>query len=458
MSKNTLRFRCEFRALKIGFLAIAFALPLLIVPGFAQTEQINSWIGEDGDYSDAANWETGAVPERDEAAAFAPQGPITVTLGEDATVGSLMVNGVADGDGNPQVNFDLAGYRLMVGSDETPSNNSLPAFYLQSFPDTGSRTVMIKNGGVVVSGVVTLSNMPNDEFSLVIVGQGGELRSAGGSIGNVGRGKVSITDGGKWFTEGVIYLGRTGLSAEGVVQLKGKDSEWNALGESGTTRQLAGIGAAGAGTLEITEGASMHAYVVQLAGHQSHMETPGGDGRGTVLVKDQGSSLQCAYLYVGGGKNRVMDAKTTAGGAGSVTVADHGTVEVGQLQVFPFSTLSFEGGTISVTGFFEEKTMALSVFEPGSILGYRLAKPGLPAPFTVTDLTIDQVKLDIVLGEEFVASPGQVFSLVRYGGQLTGTFAGLANGATLTAGSYTLAIDYGTPAERTITLKVVSGR
>lgn len=202
----------------------------------------------------------------------------------------------------------------------------------------------------------------------------------------------------------------------------------------------------------------MHAYVVQLAGHQSHMETPDGDGRGTVLIKDQGSSLQCAYLYVGGGKDRVNDAETPAGGVGSVTVADQGTMEAGQLRVFPFSTVTFAGGTISVTGFFQEKTMTSSVFEPGSVLGYRLGKAGLPAPFTATDLTINQVKLDIALGEGFLASPGQVFPLISYSGDLTGTFAGLANGATLKAGSSTLVIDYGTPAEKTITLKVVSGQ
>jgi len=427
--------------------ALVFAV--LLIPMQSRAEKRVDWIAGDGDFNEAGNWADGVTPGPTDIATFSPQGSINVSLKQDAAVAAIENNGVSPEEKGSDVAFDLGGKTLTIGVPD--SESKLLPLYVQSQGVTGIRKVTFKEGSVVVNGVVTLSNVPSEDPAILVVGKGAELLSFGGGIGNVGKGELVIEDGGVWITEKAVRIGRTG-QANGLVRLTGSGSEWNALGKGESSGDLIGIGSAGTGSLEILEGAKVRANIVQLAAHQTHAETPPGDGRGTLLVKNKGSSLECATLYVGGGVDRANRPPAVVGGVGSVILEDQGLVQASALWVFPFSTLSFAGGTLALSS---NAVAENAVMEPRSVLSFQLGAAGSPAPFTVADLTIDQVKLSIIPGDSFKATVAQVFPLISYSGEIKGTFAGLENGGSVTVGTHTFSIDYGSGNDKSISLKVV---
>jgi len=318
---------------------------------------------------------------------------------------------------------------------------------------SGPRVITLRNGRLTCPQV-SLNNPVNPESSRLVVGQGAEL-DAPVTVGNNEKGELHIESGGQWTSRAsAIYIGRIGLSAEGVVRVTGKESSWKALGQSEKTNSLVGVGASGTGALEISQGGKMMAFVVQLAGHQAHLETPTGEGRGRIVVENSDSEMDCAFLYVGGGLDTVKDTDAIAGGAGTVEIADGGSVKCGLLRVFPHSTLSFRGGSLEQTGHFQETaTSDRSLLEPSSVLHFVLDKPGGPAPFSATNLKIDGALLDIELAEGFSPRPGQEFPLISASGALDVNFAKIRNGEKIRVGGHTFAIDFGPQGAGPILLK-----
>ncbi len=420
----------------------------------AQTMEVAQWTSGDGVFETPSKWNTGSVPGAEMVAVFAPEGPLTVTLSADTSLGGLDNQGTSSGDEAANLILELGGHTLAIGGEEV--NHSTPPISLGAYANSGPRILTFRNGRINCSHVV-LNNPVNSEWSRMVVGEGAEMDAAV-TVGNNEKGELYVESGGRWISRAPeIYIGRVGLSSEGKVKITGKDSSWQALGKSDGTHCQVGVGASGSGSLEITQGGKMMAFIVQLAGHQAHLETPAGEGRGHVKVEGSDSEMECAFLYVGGG--RVVDTGAAAGGAGTVEIADGGVVKCGLLRAFPHSTLTFRGGCLEQTGHFRETAVSeQSVLEPASVLHFVLEKAGGPAPLSAENLKIDGALLDIELAEGFSPRVGDEFPLLSASGALEGNFAGIKSGDKLQAGGHAFTIDYGSQGTGPIVLKAVQAK
>ncbi len=430
------------------------------VPLFAQAvpEGTQTWVGSDGEFERAENWDPAQSPAKTSHVVFVPDTELTVTLAGQGEVTSLEVEGLAAGDDNPTLNLDLGGNVLLIGTEDLESKEKR-GIQLQSISNigTGRRTLILSNGEVI-AGRLSLPRNADIEFSSLVVGSGATLRSPG-NVGNIGRGELIVRDGGQWMSEGVThYIGRVEDSlTDGIVRVIGKDSLWQASGVPNVpnSQPVVGIAAAGTGLLEVLDGGKMEAFILQLAGHQKHMNTAGGVGRGHVLVSGTGSSIECAHLFVGGGVERATDMNDAPGGVGLVELQTGGKLSCGRLKVFPSSTLSFRGGSLSQTGVYKGTDLiGDTVIEPGAILHYILESPASEAPLKGTAFTISGAVLDIEVSPDFNAPMGTEFPLISADGPIEGTFEGLENGATLTVGKFEFTIDYGHQQTGPVSLKL----
>lgn len=438
----------------LGLVASSISLFAQPIPPDKQT-----WIESQGVFEEAANWDTGQAPQANSYVIFAPDPELNVTLGTTSEVVGLDVQGTGGGDSGTIVNFDLGGNLLSVGLSSEFRDEKFSGIHIQSIRHvgTGRRTLILRNG-TLIAGSLNLSRSPDPEFSSLVVAEGAELQSPG-TVGNVGRAELIVRDGGQWISEGLHhYVGRVaGELTEGIVRVTGANSLWQAIGSSTNQgiKPIVGIAAGGNGLLEVLDGAKMETFILQLAGHQKHMETPFGVGRGKVLVAGAGSSIECAHLYVGGGVERALIKEIQPGGVGTVELSSGGTLNCGSMVVFPFSTLSFRSGSLNQTGVYEDSTIGgATVIEPGAVLHYVLEEPLKQAPLNGTDVKITGSTLDVEVSPNFNFPIGTVFPLISTDGFIEGTFDKLEEGATLNVGKHTFTISYGNAGTGPVSLQL----
>lgn len=177
-------------------------------------------------------------------------------------------------------------------------------------------------------------------------------------------------------------------------------------------------------------------------------QSGGEDGTGFVEVIGEDSSLTGTWMSLGGIQNTDND------GIGFLTVQDGGHVSLSaELRSWSRGTVTVDGGTIQANEW---------LGAPDSTLALTLQTGVFDAPITVGDpffsqgdaLITDSV-FELGLATGFSANLEDVFEVLRYGGDLTGTFAGLNEGDSLFVGGYEFQIGYGSGSSDVITLTVI---
>ncbi|MCI5077945.1 autotransporter domain-containing protein [Oricola sp.] len=200
-----------------------------------------------------------------------------------------------------------------VGGLENPTDLTIGS--------TGTGTLAISAGGVVVDVAATIGDNSGSEGTVTVDGAGSKWTSALDlRVGNSGTGTLNISDGGEVYNDYGIIADEGG--SDGTVTVDGPDSVW-------TNRGKLFVGYGGTGRLHISAGGAVTNDLVAVIGEF-------GSSIGRVTVDGAGSSWTISdALRVGDFGRAYLDI--SAGGTVSGTIATIG---------YSFNSL----GTVTVDG------------------------------------------------------------------------------------------------------------
>lgn len=198
------------------------------------------------------------------------------------------------------------------------------------------------------------------------------------------------------------------------------------------------VGSEGSGRLQVTNGASVD--------RSGNMYVASGKGGRGVLEVVEGSSFKVGgFLQLG---NSSMNSQAHA------LFASGTTAEVAQLNIHGGAVLEINAASVEITG------VNISSWNSGSV--YRLHLSGPDAvPLSAQSVLLDGAVLDVQLGDGFVASLGNHYSVLNYAGSLTGEFLDTLGGALnegdeITIGDYIFELTYGTGSNSAVSLELVT--
>ncbi|WP_147306461.1 autotransporter outer membrane beta-barrel domain-containing protein [Methylovirgula sp. 4M-Z18] len=295
-------------------------------------------------------------------------GMVSLTSGGTLSVSNALVLGNSSGS---------KGTVTVDGSGSTLTNSS--SLYVGN---SGAGVLTISDAGAVTSGWSTiLGNNSGSTGTLTVTGSGSSLTSSGWiEVGLAGTGALSITNGAKvsdTYASGQIYIAGSSTSV-GTVTVDGS-------GSSLTNNSWIQVGAAGTGTLSITNGATVTSGggllgnastatgTVTIDGSGSSwtvVNTPlyttgllvGRDGVGTLTVQNKGTLTSSPNTYIGDNSDGTGTVKVTGSGStwtnsgtiyvgnagkGTLTVKNAGAVTSGAVIIGNASTGT---GTVTVDG------------------------------------------------------------------------------------------------------------
>lgn len=190
--------------------------------------------------------------------------------------------------------------------------------------DTGTGTLVIDNGGIVVPAIVQVGRAAGSVGSVTVSGAGSNLTSTGSimQIGFEGTGTVTVSDGASLDTAAGLVIGHFGGS-EGTLTVSGPGTSW-------TTANQVTVGSQGTGTVSLSDGASV---------------THGGD-----LVLGLGAHRSGYVSVLGNGTNweATQNAIIGAAGNGDFRVEGGASVDVAQDLVLGDDLTGL--GHLTVTG------------------------------------------------------------------------------------------------------------
>jgi T5SS/PEP-CTERM-associated repeat protein len=226
-------------------------------------------------------------------------------------------------------NFVATGYNgttgiVSVESGGTLINGNLNIGY------TGVGSLVVSNGGAVVTnaGDVQVGQNAGASGYVVVTGDGSSITTLGTSgitVGGLGAGTLTVTDGGLVATSADLFISNGSSSSSGTVSVTGSGSSITALGTNGGI----GVGVTGIGSLDINSDGLVNAGTAGIAIGYS-------DATGVVSV-ESGGTLSAGSISVG------------LGGTGSLAVTSGGAVEVTAGAVNIGQSLSGTG-TVVVSG------------------------------------------------------------------------------------------------------------
>lgn len=458
------------RALSCGRALLALAA-LASLPALAAS---HTWSGAvNGDFSNAGNWSAGGAPANGETAVqlVFPAGATTLSMTNDVT--GLAVTSIdfqATGYTLAGNGFDLDGtVGVSAGGMYEAANISAPIALTGACSFVAAQNLYLRFQGVLSgTGEFTTSSTGGsggyvfltaaNTFTGVVTAASGYLivanaQALGFADGTPATGTVvqnaSLSLGSFTIAGEALSLGGQGANGNGAIQSAG--SVWSGpvtltsdtvlVALNGPLLISGDIGDGGNGygiTFRATEG-------ITLSGNNSYGGAGVGPDRieyGTVIVNGNGfATLETSYYGSGGGALRGTGSlgQVVAGGAGATdnviapgTVAATGVLSPTSLTMNANSTLAIRiNGPVPGTGHDQIQSAGETVLNGGA--------------------------LSVSLG--YLAPVGTVFTILSNGegGGVTGTFAGLPNGATLVSGGETLQIAYGVGAQSSdITLTVTS--
>jgi T5SS/PEP-CTERM-associated repeat protein len=246
-------------------------------------------------------------------------------VGFSSGTGALNITGggsVVNALGYVGFNSDSTGMVTVDGSTWTNSAQLTVGYY-------GSGTLSITHGGSVGNSIGYITDQFGSTGTVTVDGAGSTwTNSSYLYVGLTGSGTLNITHGGGVSnTDGFITYGG---SSTGTVTVDGAGSTW-------TNSGILDVGCYGNGTLLITHGGSVSNATGYLG--------PYSGSTGTLTVDGSGSTWTNHSLFVGG-------SNTTAGGAGTLTVQNGGTVNVADmLKIWNTGTVNLLGSQINTHSF-----------------------------------------------------------------------------------------------------------
>jgi len=313
----------------------------------------------------------------------------------------------------------------------------------------GKGDLKIENGGKVASERVFVARQSDSEGALTITGPGSSLSTiAECNIGISGAGMALIENGGR-VTVRTFGIG-SGSGSEGNVTVRGSNSRIDSL-------ESFAVGSNGYGILNIQAGGRVSSGTGNVGQR---------DGTGEVTVTGVGSMWEIANDLVLGGTTIVNASE----GAALLRVENRGRVDAdGTLMVHPGGTITGHAGTIvgniiNNGNISPGNSPGLLTFggsytqSAGGALNIELG--GLLQGTEYDRLSIFGTaqlggSLNVSLFDDFVLGDNQSFEILTATGGVSGSFAGLADGAIVgTFGGYHLHVDYGINNVRLVTQPV----
>ncbi len=378
--------------------------------------QETEWTGAiDNDFATAGNW-TDGVPGTGDLAEFRNDGTtVTVDFSADATFGGIRLLGTSE----PVVVFELNGNT--VNLDLTGTS----AFLSSANSSNISRTLTVRNGDFNMPGF-QIHGLTSGWRNPVIFNleQGTTLASVNSSrIGSTGGAEMYINGGSTWTHDAELVFAYAShgswpsFGSSGLLEISGAGSSATV-----TASHTVILGRGGYGELNILAGG-------QFTAGTMHTATATADNSGAdILVDGSGSLLTISStLFLAG-------TGTAAFNPASLTVQAQGVANLAAFHSWENGTTLLKGGTINVNGTAE--------FDSGSVLSFTLYTPGQTASFFADDLIIDTAALEILIDDTLTPDISQTFLLAEYSESISGTFAGLSEGATFTVGDTVFQISY----------------
>ncbi len=427
------------------------ALSVFVVSFLPMHAATFTWSGAGSDtlFSNEDNWTSvePGIPGTADLAQFNSAGAVTVTFDDDQTTNELRILGTMDDDVAPSVLFDLGGFTYTAtagGATQImrPSGGNSP------------RTLILQNGELSLGGSNYWghdgnSGAANNGAVVVRVQDDATLRLTAANYlrwlnnaGNTITVDFFVENGGRIVASDNVFDIGGNASGHGSASLSiiGPGSSFEAVG--GIDRNVVSVGGGGDGTLSITEGASLtsdRAVNVAFGSASNGLLTVSGGHLDEVESTFTPSSITGNQFYIGGGRSRDRSAdQPRAGGEGVAEFLDGGTGQFTTLINYHNSvantkgTLRIDGGFVNITG--------TGTFEQGSLVELGLRSVSQDLLMTANNLLLDST-LQLLIDGEFSAALNDSIFLIEYT-SLTGTFNGLAEGATIHQGGYSFSVHY----------------
>ncbi|MBN1556111.1 MAG: PEP-CTERM sorting domain-containing protein [Phycisphaerae bacterium] len=403
---------------KLGFVGVLCAAILLVplTKAGATTYQWDGANANNGTYDfSGSNWygTTGSPGASDlvylgGGDSLLPAGTdTTAQLSADTTVNNYrMGNGFSDTGSS--VALDLNGHTFTASA--TGSGDS----YVGSSGTTG--TCVIKDSGATKGsaefGTFHVGYTGGDTGVLQVNGATVNVGAAASSnIGSSGTGTVSVINGGSYNTGTDMSLGYNSGS-NGTLTVSGSSSSVTSGGSFYAGRY-------GTGSLTVSSGAKLTADGTYFrVGHQS-------GSNGQILITGSGSEIESNRTEIG------------TSGTGTVTVSDGAFFNVDSYLYIK------AGGTLTVDDATVDAKVQMICYD-NSTLSFVLNDASDPS-FIETHKYLalnSNVDLDLSLGAGASFNEGDFISLITYSEYVSGTFDGLAEGASLSVGGYDFEITY----------------
>lgn len=447
---------------QLTLLALAGLFPL---SGMAQN--VVEFTGDSGtdEFSDPESWQDEKVPGPEDTAKFSLQGNYTVTFTEDISVARLRMT---EGDHSIEpdvVTLALEGRTLNLTATLSPDTKTNEWPILLNPSSQASRTLKIENGTLNCNGIWTATTA-GDFPAVFILDKGMKVHGSGmGYIGAYGPAEAYILGGSKWVSESSSWAGVLGHGAagSGLLEISGKGSSFSALTDESVPKsdvRIFYVSTTGNGTLRVLDGGSFACDAVNMGnGSSGKMDAK---AFSTILVDGPESTFATQILNVGAGSNNLLQPPIPSGNA-LLAVTNGGIAKIGSLRVFSeeapeegeptFGRVLIAGGTLNLG--VDSETL-LSEFLPGSLLEVRLREIPKTAPINAPgELIIEGARFKVSLDPAFRAKVGDRIPLVD-GEIVTGTFADLPEGSTITADGYTFTLSYESTKAATLGLKVTA--
>lgn len=167
--------------------------------------------------------------------------------------------------------------------------------------NVGYGTMEVLDGGQLTSAAAVVGNARTGDGTARIAGAGSQWNAGALSVGEAGKGALTVMDGARVDLQGGLYVGNLAASS-GKVDVTGVDARVEQIGGSTV------VGNAGLGAINVSNGGTA------VLGNVGVGE--GVDGSGAIVVTGAGSRWISGALTVGGS------------GAGTVSIADGASAEI----------------------------------------------------------------------------------------------------------------------------------
>ena len=276
-------------------------------------------------------------------------GNLTVNTGSLTASGKLDIGTAGNGTVDLQLGASVAGFTdVSVGESAggvgglALDDGALTSQTL-SVGGFGQATIALSAGSVLTTqGSAKIAEQATGTTQSVSIDQSAWQVTRNLTVGDAGKARVTITNGGSLSALGTLAIGGSS-GAAGTVSATGSSAavDFAALV----------VGDSGSGSLTLQNGAGAapthgQAGTIEIGAASS--------GSGTLTLSGGGSTLDAATLDVGG-------AGTTAGGSGVLAIGAGASAAVADVTVFAKGTITLSGGTL--------KTDPLTLDPGGTISG-----------------------------------------------------------------------------------------